>query len=291
MKSPAILASFILTSALLAQSRQETTGPKPVYRPGSTTQAPTNNAPDIERFLKIRAPNSPALAADGTLYVRDWPDGIQQLYKRAADAPIDGPMTKLTNFKDGVAGYSLSPDSKHIVIAAAVGGNEQNQLYHFDPGTGDIKPLLQNPSVVYSLQCWLHDSSGFIFTANDESSADFYIYRYDFAGDKITKLLGKSGEWSAADITADGTHLLVSHYTSASKSDAFQLTPAISDLTLLNIAPGDFVNSPFAYLPGEQSVAILSDKDQGIPRLFVRDLTSGNITKPLPDLDPYPIEG
>lgn len=248
-------------------------------------------APDIERFMKIRAPNSPTLAQDGTLYVRDWPDGVNQLYKRGPGQPPNAPMTRLTDFPDGVNGYSLSPDAKTIIIAAAAGGSEQDDLHHLDVATGTITPLLVNPKVVYGFQAWLRDSSGFIYTANDESSADFHIYRFDLANKKSTKLLAKPGNWAAADITADGTRLLVGQYISASHANAYELNAATGELTKLDIGPDETYNAAAAYLPGEKAAMIISDMEAGFQRLFVRDLTSGNTNKPLPDLDPYDIEG
>ena len=32
----------------------------------------------------------------------------------------------------------------------------------------------------YGFQTWLHDNSGFIYSANDTSPADFHLYRFDF---------------------------------------------------------------------------------------------------------------
>src|SRR5687767_11125103 len=78
--------------------------------PDSTKAAPARqasgatprSAPSIEKFMKIRAPNSPTLSPDGTLYVRDWPDGVNQIYQRDAGKSLDAPMTRLTDLADGV---------------------------------------------------------------------------------------------------------------------------------------------------------------------------------------------
>ncbi len=251
-------------------------------------------APTMEQFLKIRAPNSPELAPDGTLYVRDWPDGIQQLYCHAPGAKADAPWKQLTTgkkFKDGIAGFSVSPDGKHVVISAAPGGNEQFQVYHLDPATGEITDLLVDPAVVFGFNHWLRDSSGFIFTANDVSPADFHIYRYDLKDGKRTKLLGKTGSWSLADITTDGSRGLVNETISASNSNAYELNCATGALTKLNVGPDQSVNNAMAYLPDEKTVAIVSDVERGVTRLFTRTLPDGKPTKPLPDLDKFEIEG
>lgn len=246
--------------------------------------------PTIEQFMKIRAPNSPTLAPDGALFVRDWPDGVNQLYKRAPGTPVTAPMVRLTDFEDGLNGYSLSPDGKTIILAAAAGGSEQDDLHKLDIATSTITPLLVNPKVVYSFNEWLSDSSGFIYTANDESSADFHIYRFDLASGKTTKLLAKQGSWSAADVTKDGKRVLVGQYISASQANAYELNTETGELTKLDLGPDGTYNAPAAYMPGETSAMILSDHEEGFRRLFVRDLATGKLHKPLPDIDSFDVE-
>ena len=109
--------------------------------------------------MKIRAPGSPTLAPDGTLFVVDWPDGVNQVFRREAGAPVDGPMRQLTQLEDGVNGYALSPDGSTIVVTAAIGGSEQNDLFRLDPVTGEMETLHGDPGVVYTFHHWLADSS------------------------------------------------------------------------------------------------------------------------------------
>jgi protease II len=250
-------------------------------------------APSIERFMKIRAPSHPTLSADGALYVIDWPDGINQLYRREPGAAVDAPMSRLTDLKDGIRGFALSPDDRTIIVSAAIGGSEQDDLFRIDAASGAMTPLLQNPNVVFGFQRWLADSSGFIYTANDTSPADFHIYRFDLATGSSTKLLGEAGHWSVADVTTDGSRMLAELYVSESKSDAFEIVTATGQRTKLSLGEGETYNSPACYLPDGRSAVILSDLEGGIPRLFVRELGAGAAApprKPLPDLDAFPIE-
>src|SRR5262245_25506594 len=85
-------------------------------------------APGVEQFLKIRTPSSPDLLPDGSLLIRDWPDGVWQLYRvrpNAAGSLVakDSPREKLTDFPDGLARYSVAPDGKHLVLMHARGGD------------------------------------------------------------------------------------------------------------------------------------------------------------------------
>jgi len=69
--------SMLLALTLVSLSAAQTTGARPKTQPATP--------PSIEQFMKIRAPNSPTLSPDGTLFVRDWPEGVNQLFMRAAD--------------------------------------------------------------------------------------------------------------------------------------------------------------------------------------------------------------
>src|SRR5436190_11977661 len=157
-------AALVWGTSTLQVAAQSDTSKEP-HEAGAIVMKASPAPPSIEQFMKIRAPGSPTLGPDGTLYVRDWPDGVNQLYKRPAGASKDAAMVRMTNFPDGMSGYSLSPDASKIIASAAVGGNEQDQLYLVDPKTNEVKPLLQDPAVVYSLQLWLNDSSGILYTA------------------------------------------------------------------------------------------------------------------------------
>lgn len=263
--------------------------------------------PSIAKFMKIRAPGMPTLAEDGSLYVRDWPDGINQLYRiPAADvgkagAALPKSAAKLTGYKDGLAGYSLSPGGSRIILANAVGGNENTQVSHLDPKTGEITPLLQNPKAMFTPQGWFKDDGGFYYRANDTSPADFHLYRFEFvpgsAKGKSVKLMEREGSWNVSDATDDRARVLVSREISASQQEIYEMTPGkdggeqrLRDFFCKNedgsLAAADWVG----YMPGAKSALLTSDHEKGIRRLFVRDLESGNLSKPLPDLDSFEID-
>lgn len=264
-------------------------------------------APGIERFLKIRTPGAATIAPDGTLYVRDWPDGIFQLFRAEEGVARPGARTRrLTHFPDGLSGYSLSPDGTKILLLHAVGGNENTQISLLDPefsgGAGRIVPGVHNPKVQHALNFWLRDSRGFVYTANDASPNDFYVYRLDFSDDPFsgtpgtsTLLLGKPGAWGASDMSADGARLLVGQYRSASDSSFYELdakSGELRDLTpAADTAGGTVAVEGVAYMPGETSVLYVSDAQEGRMRLFMLDLGTGEITRPISELDAFEIDG
>lgn len=256
--------------------------------------AATPPAPTIAQFLSVRTPGSVSIAPDGTVYFRDWPDGVNQLYRRAKGAPIDGPAERLTDYKDGLSGYSLSPDGKWITLSAAVGGNEDTNIWLLNTATDAVQPILQNPAVQFGVNAWLHDSSGFLYTANDESPNDFHIYRFDIASGKSTKLLAREGSWSARDVTKDGARALVARYLSISDSRIYELNTATGELTDLSATEesNPSANSIVGYMPGETAIMLESDFRDGLLRLYVRDAAAGSdIREALPALSAFEVDG
>src|SRR5262245_60812341 len=104
-----------LASAFVVASTACVARPDPAPAHGAAP-AKAQTGPTITNFLKIRVPGSVWLAPDGSVYCRDFPDGINQLYKRDPGASVNSAMKKLTEFKDGLAGYSASPDGKTIIL-------------------------------------------------------------------------------------------------------------------------------------------------------------------------------
>jgi dipeptidyl aminopeptidase/acylaminoacyl peptidase len=255
--------------------------------------------PDIARFVKIRAPRSPVVAPDGTVYAIDWPDGIRQLHRRAART-LDAPWERLTDMADGISGFALAPDGRTIVVSAAVGGNEQTGLYRIDAASGATSVVRNDPDVVHRFERWTADSRAFFYAANDENPADFHLYRHDLATGASQRVLAESGWWTVADVSDDGNRLLVGRFFSESHAEAFELTLAAEEgapgasganggLRRIDVEEGAF-NEPVAYMLDQASMLVLSDHDGGINRLYLRDAESGDATRPRPDLDPFPID-
>jgi dipeptidyl aminopeptidase/acylaminoacyl peptidase len=244
----------------------------------------------LARFMKIRAPGSPSLAENRMLYVVDWPDGVNQLYRRPAREPVEAPWQRLTDFEDGISGFWVSPVGRTIVVAAATGGNEQADLYAIDASDASMRELLVDGDVVYAFQHWLPDGSGFLYSANDASPSDFHIYRYDLATNASTKVLEREGWWGVSDVYDDARRALVGNYKSVAEAHAYDLNLVNGDLMSIDVRE-DGYNWPAAYMPEGRVVSIVAEGDDGQNHLYLHDLETHEVTRPMPDLDPYEIEG
>ena len=86
------LTSVTLITSLLAAvgiaSAQQTTTTS-----GITTPGLQERGPGVEKFFRIRTPGAATIAPDGSLYVRDWPDGVFQLFRIPPSDKPDKPAT------------------------------------------------------------------------------------------------------------------------------------------------------------------------------------------------------
>lgn len=262
--------------------------------PGASASAKTHpRDASVERMLKIGVPVSPVIGPGGEAFMRERYKGVFQLFRRPAGVGPGGAMERLTNFTDGVGGFSLSPDGKTLLLIAARGGSEQARVYRLDAAgtqivdettTPILAPTEGTPAarggVQYAPGAWLRDSSGFFYRANDASPSNFHLYRYDLASGARTPVLQREGAWSASQASRDGARLLVSRSLSASQSEVYELdlkTGDLRDLTLRESAGAPMSNSVLGYLPGEAEVLILSDYQTNTDGLWIRDLKTGAV--------------
>ncbi len=284
------IRSFAFIPAFLAAAMSLTLSAPAAVPAQPAAAKPPLAKPSLEQFFKIRAPGAPVRLPDGSLLLRDWPDGVWQLYrttpKDGSYHPSAATSTRITSFPDGLTSFSVSPDGRRVILMHSAGGNENTQLTLLDPQTGALSPILANPKVQAAANAWLRDSSGFIYSANDQSPSDFHLYRYDFASAKAVKLLAREGSWSAQDITRDGARVLVEQFISASNIACFELDVASGRLTDLTLKPDSQPTSTaasafVAYLPADDSVLMTSDFEGGVRRVYLKDLKSGQVSRPL----------
>lgn len=237
----------------------------------------------IAKFVKMRWPGSVDLAPDGSVYFIHNPDGIYQLYK-VAPGKAQGDAVRLTDFPDGIGGYSLSDDGKWIAITAAGGGSEQSDLFLMDAATNKLEPLFQDPKVVFGGAVWRRDSKAFAFRANDESSADFYVYVYDPATRQRKKVFAEKGSSGAAEFNRDGSKLVVMRYNSASYSQIFEIDLSSGDTREITPKGEEWSFSPVGYSPDEQQYIVNTNYRGDLKQIHAIDLKSGAVRPVLSDL-------
>lgn len=304
---PVILVAGLAAGLLavprgMAASQGEVLGAAAWTAPGQTTPLQATMVKQtVERFMKVRAPSRPNFDAAGNLYVVDFPDGTNQLYRLAPGSVAGDPsakMVKVSSFKDGISGYTIAPDGKTIVMSAGEGGNENTSLYLLAEEDVTV-PLVGSAKVVTSLQQFGDDSKGFYYSANDSSASDFHLSYFDIATKKSTKLLAMEGSWSVGDVSPDGKKMLVQRFFSASDGRVYEVDisdraadPAkrtLSEMSVKGSEQGATSDCDIVgYLPGGKGVLLLSDMD-GQRKLYLRT-ADGKVMSPISALDAFEID-
>src|SRR5262245_55226322 len=78
-----VMKRVIALAVCVAIGLGATLSARPARAEGAAAKGPAT----IEQFLKIRTPGAPVIMPDGSLLLRDWPDGVYQLYRVTPNTP------------------------------------------------------------------------------------------------------------------------------------------------------------------------------------------------------------
>ena len=253
--------------------------------PGEKT--PAARAP-LAGFLDIKAPVAGQLSPDGTLYYMNRAGQAYQLFRR--DSQPGSEPVRVSSFEDGVAGFTLSPDGKQVVILAGRGGDEQLDLFLMPTETLNIRPLMVDRSVVYSSVVWKRDSSGFAFRANDRSPRDFHVYAYDLASARTELVLAAEGSNSPADFSRDGSKLIIGKYNSNSYQQVFEVD--LTSGSLREVTPRGVQRqfTVIGYNADDTGLIVATDYLDNFTNLALLDLETSEVSPLAPEFDRHDLD-
>jgi dipeptidyl aminopeptidase/acylaminoacyl peptidase len=232
--------------------------------------------PDIGTFMQIGA-NSPAgYSWDGNaVYFTSSMSGAPQVFRLTKD----GWPYQLTTFEDGIDFFTLSHDADKGIVGASIGGSEESQLYLTDTKTGRIIPLTSGKDVQYGSVTWSPDDRHIYFRSNEENKTDFFIYKMDITTGSYEKIFGDSavlsGYFAIADVSSDGSLMIVVRYNSNADNELFLLNLSTLEYTRLTNDDKDIIYGSPHLLNDNKSIWLTcNDNDEGISRLA--NLTVGS---------------
>ena len=164
-----------------------------------------------------------------------------------------------------------------------MGGDENAQLYLLDTRTGHIQPLTTSPKVQFGSVTWARDDRAVYCRSNEENGRDFFIYRMDIPGGLRQKVFGDTagvrGTNSIADLSVDGTKLLVSHNASNVSNDLYLVDLPTGKYQKLTQHTGDVAYESVSLLPDNRTIWLTcNDNPDGLARVATMTVGSPQVT-------------
>ncbi len=241
--------------------------------------------PDIATFLQIGDCRLAGQSWDGKdVYFRASMSGASQIYRITEDAwPY-----QLTTFEDGIDFFVLSYDGTMAIVGASVGGSEQSQLYLMDTQTGRVLQLTYFEDIQMGSVAWARDDKTIFYRSNEENGRDFFIYQMDIATGESKKVFGDAdgitGYNYLADISHDGTLLIVGNYSSNVNNDLYLLTLATGEYSKLTEDEGDVMYGSVTLMPDNKTMwLVCNDNEDGMSRIANMEVGSPKVTFVLTD--------
>lgn len=269
---------------LFAQDQKTITPPDSLLSDG-IPPIPTQIVDDVGRYTEARA----------AAFV-DWrptrPESL--ILTRFADTPQvhlvtqpGGARTQLTFFPDRINDASFDPvKGDFFVFSKSAGGNEFNQNYRYDFGTGEVT-LLTDGKSRNSDPVWSTNGKLVAYTSTRRNGADTDIYIESPTDPKSDRMVAevKGGGWEPQDWSPDDKQLVVIEGLSINESYLWlfdaqngqrkELTPRSA---AEKVAYGKAL-----FAKDGKGLFVTTDRDSEFQRLAYIDLASGKHTYLLPD--------
>jgi dipeptidyl aminopeptidase/acylaminoacyl peptidase len=235
--------------------------------------------PDIATFLQIGGCYPNGYSWDGRdVYFGSSMSGATQVYRITGD---DWPY-QLTTFEDGIESFTLSYNGGMAIIGASVGGDENAQLYLLDTQTGRTLKITDKPKVQYGSVTWTRDDKYIYYRSNEENLKDFFIYRMDIADGSTKKVFGDTtgvrGSNAIAELSLDGTKMVVANYTSNVNNDLYFVDLASQKYEQLTKDESDVSYQSIALLPDNKTIWLTcNDNKDGMLRLAKMTVGSSKV--------------
>jgi protease II len=200
-----------------------------------------------------------------------------------------GARTQLTFFPDRVDGGSFEPTKgEYFIFTKGAGGNEFNQNYRYDLGTGDIT-LLTDGKSRNSGPIWSNKGDRIAYTSTRRNGADTDIYIQSPTDPKSDRLLAevKGGGWDVADWSADDKQLLVLEEISVSETYLWLFDAQTGQKKEVIPRPTEGAEKVayFAALFSKdgKGIFVTTNRESEFQRLAYIDLASGKHSYLIPD--------
>jgi len=200
-----------------------------------------------------------------------------------------GARTQLTFFPDRVDGGTFEPTKgDYFLFSKGAGGNEFNQNYRYDLGTGEIT-LLTDGKSRNSGPAWSSKGDRIVYTSTRRNGADTDIYLESPADPKSDRMLAevKGGGWEPVDWSPDDKQLLVLEGISINESYIWLFDAQTGEKKEVTPRPAEGAEkvsySAALFSKDGKGIFVTTDRESEFQRLAYIDLATAKHTYLLPD--------
>ncbi len=248
-----------------------------------TLHADANNEIPLAHYLNTRYAYGPSFASDGrrVAFITDitgTPQAWQVSYDPGAEAP--GWPDQLTFQADRVMGLwcSPAPGDDRLIYTRDVGGNENAQIYLYNPADGSHRSLTAgHEDAMHIFGEWSSDAGCILFAANRRNPGLFDLYLQPLDGPaRLVWENPEPGFLANLCFSPDGDRAAATLMSSSFTHHLFEID--LQSGTARRISPGaeDTRYERVYYLPGGRSLLLNTDLDSDflrIVRLNLDDLS------------------
>jgi dipeptidyl aminopeptidase/acylaminoacyl peptidase len=232
--------------------------------------------PSIATFLQIGGNSIAGYSWDGSkVFFVSSMSGAAQVYR----INKEGWPYQLSAFPDGIDFFVLSHNADLGIVGASVGGSEQSQLYLMDAMTGRVVQLTKFDGVQMGSVAWSPDNKSIYYRSNEENKRDFFIYEMNIADGSFKKVFGEVPGYNAvADVSQDGTRLLVVNYSSNVNCDLYMIDLTTGKFQKLNDDDSDVIYGSPTLMPDNKTIWLTCNgNEDGISRLATMTVGSPKV--------------
>jgi dipeptidyl aminopeptidase/acylaminoacyl peptidase len=189
-----------------------------------------------------------------------------------------GNRKQLTFFAERIGGGTFQPtEGQYFVFSKDTGGNEFNQNYRYELGTGEIT-LLTDGKSKNSRGLWSNRGDRMIYTSTRRTGKDNDYYIIDPKNPKSDRLLAQveGGGWGGLDWSPNDSQFLVQEYISANESYLWLMDTQSGEKKLVTPKGGKekVTYSDGAFSKDGKGLYVITDRDFEFSRLAYIDLAT-----------------
>lgn len=240
----------------------------------------------ISRYLNVRNAYYPAISADGRVlsFITNITGTAQvwQIDQTGGGRPLPWP-DQVTFTADRVLAVCPSPvpGDGRLLVSQDVGGNENMQLYCFNPEDGQEQCLTTGyDAAMHIFGDWSADGEQIIFAANRRQPGLFDLYLQPLAGEaKLVWQNETPGFFFEQKFAPDGKTAVVNRAHSAAHVDLFQIEFDSGLVRQLNPLDRQAWYGGLNITPDGRFLFLLTDLDSEFKHVVRLDLETSQIEK------------